>query len=441
MTARPQYERVTSPTLHATILFTIFVFLAILVMSFVFKVEVVARGKGRVVPLSRVQIVQSEFPGRVASINVRNGSAVNKGDVLIELDVTEAASQLSTIAAERDRLLIETVRIDAMAYALSLDMSATGAANQIEHRFSLPQALSKHAFAAEQRALLSAEIDDLTAAISQNKQRADVNRESEDVTRAGIARIDASLAIQGERLAAASKLLEKGAISRAAYLDVRQAYSDLERERDVYLKELDQKAAERLAIDGERRRLLTDIRRSLMGRRTEISARLATLAEDERVARRRLDLAKLEAPVAGVVDQLRIYTIGGVISSGEELLRIVPADVKVEVEGAFPNQDAGFLKIGQRANIRLDAYPSERFGFVLGEVSDVAADSIEFKDGLWGYLVRVTPQKPFLKAGEHQYDLRPGMTATVDVVTEERRIISYFFAPIVETIEGALGER
>lgn len=441
MTGRPQYERVTSPTLHVTILFTIFVFLAILVMSFVFKVEVVARGKGRVVPLSRVQIMQSEFPGRVAAIRVRNGSAVNRGDVLIELDVTEAASELSTIAAERDRLLIEVVRIDAMTYALSLDVFEPGAAARIETRFSLPQALERHAFAAEQRTLLSAEIDDLTAAISQNKHRADVNRGSEAVTRAGIARIDSSLTIQGERLEAASKLLEKGAISRAAYLDVRQVYSDLERERDIYLRDLDQKAAERLAIDGERRRLLTDIRRSLMARRTEISARLATLAEGERVARRRVNLAKLEAPVAGVVDQLRIYTIGGVIGSGEELLRIVPADVKVEVEGAFPNQDAGFLKTGQRANIRLDAYPSERFGFVLGEVSDVAADSIEFKDGLWGYLVRVTPQQPFLKAGGHQYDLRPGMTATVDVVTEERRIISYFFAPIVETIEGALGER
>ena len=99
------------------------------------------------------------------------------------------------------------------------------------------------------------------------------------------------------------------------------------------------------------------------------------------------------------------------------------------------------MRVGQRANIRLDAFPSERFGFVSGVVSDVAADSIEIKDGAWGYSVRVKPDQLFLEAGTVRHQLRPGMTAKIDVITDERRIISYFFAPIVETVQDALGER
>lgn len=439
MTYPERYGRVVSPTFHTTLLFTIAVFLSILVMSYLFKVEVVARGNGRIVPVSRVQVVQSEFPGRISAIHVRNGSAVKKGDVLIELDSTEAASQLATIMSEQERLHIESARIEAMATALTQDLNSPAASDRT--LMKLPESLMRHPFAEEQRALLRAQIDDLVATLAQNASRAQVNRLSENVTRAGIERVDAALAIQMERLQASRTLFEKGTISRSAYLDAQQAFTELEREREVFSRELEQKIAERSAIDVQRRQVFTEIRSSLALRRTEINSRLAILAEDERVARRRLSSTKLEAPVAGVVDQLRTFTIGGVTEAGNELLRIVPTDIQLEVEGAFSNQDAGFLRIGQRANIRLDAFPSERFGFVPGAVSDVAADSVEIKDGSWGYSVRVNPDRLFLEAGEVRHQLRPGMTAKIDVITDERRIISYFFAPIVETVQDALGER
>jgi len=99
------------------------------------------------------------------------------------------------------------------------------------------------------------------------------------------------------------------------------------------------------------------------------------------------------------------------------------------------------MAIGQKANIRLDAYPSERFGLVAGHVADMAADSTEISDGKWGYVVRISPEAGFIQIGSKSLPLRPGMTATIDVTTENRRIISYFFAPILRTIENALGER
>ena len=182
-------------------------------------------------------------------------------------------------------------------------------------------------------------------------------------------------------------------------------------------------------------------RNQLLQRRSAIEARLATLEEQLRTAERRVIAAHVTAPMDDVVDQLDVFTIGAVARDGEQLLRVVPADQDVEIEAIFTNNDIGFIEIGQQANINLDSYPSERFGFVTGVVSDVAADSNEAAEGVWAFEVRITPGENKLTSGAEQFALRPGMTATVDITTDSRRLISYFFAPIVDIISSALGER
>jgi len=99
------------------------------------------------------------------------------------------------------------------------------------------------------------------------------------------------------------------------------------------------------------------------------------------------------------------------------------------------------LEVGQQVNINLDAYPSERFGFVKGIVSAVSADSTESSNGEWVFQVRISLSAPSLTHGKNQLHIHPGMTAMVDVTTGKRKLISYFFAPIVETIQSALNER
>jgi len=441
MTPRRKQVKITSPTLHATILLMISVFLGILIMSFVFRVEVVSRGQGRVLPVGRVQVVQPEFSGRIIAIRVRNGDRVAGNDVLVELDPTDDLAELGAIVAERDRLRIEAARIETFIPVLTRNFSAPGFIGSVLEEFSIPKGLDDGIFYREQKDLLGAELLDLDIAQKQIDARKETNRKSEEVTRADIARIEAALSVQTERLNMARRLFNHKTISRSAFLDTLQSFTELERKRNVYLRELDQKTAQRIALGVERRRLITTKRSALLDRRTRINARLATLAEKARAAEHRVASKTLRAPTSGAVNQLRVFTIGGRVEAGAELMRIVPAGATIEVEAVFSNQDIGFMAEGQQANIRFDAYPSERFGFVVGNVSDLSADSIELPDGQWGYVAWITPQTTVLEAGGVVHALKPGMTATVDVITDKRRLIGYFFAPILRTIENAMGER
>lgn len=442
MNHRSVSQKVGSPTLHASIAFTVAVFLAILVMSYVFKVEIVAKGIGKVVPLERVQVVQPEFGGQLRAIHVRDGMRVAKGDIVIELDPTNAQSTLSTLTAEEARLEIERLRIQTVISVLALPNRLD--AEEIETRVAEFNQNSLHVssnFFIEQSALLSAELTELRDALAREDARIHANARSKDVTLAGITRIAAALETQQERLDTTRSLLERGAVSRARYLDVLDGYNGLEREREILLRELDHKTALDAAYLSERSGVVSSLRSRLQLRRAELEARASSLNEELKIGQRRLTNTKLLAPTTGIVDQLSVFTIGGIVDGGQELLRIVPEDQEFEVEAIFPNADVGFLKVGQKANIKLDAYPSERFGVLRGEVSNVSADAIEIDSNVFGFVVRVKPKTLKLESVSSSYLIQPGMTSTVDIVTGSRRLVSYFFAPIVKVVQESLGER
>lgn len=433
--------KITSPTLHATILFTLSVFVALLIMACVLKVEVVARGQGKVVPVSRVQVVEPEFAGKIKAINVRNGDTVQKGESVIVLDDTDARAEVNTIRSEVARLHIERARITALIEGIDgLEIAKREFSDKTVDRFAAT-ADSEHNFYPEQLSLLRAEIADLQVAMSQAAAQIESNHQSVSVTQANIERVEAGLEIHRERLEIAQDLIDRGVSNRAAFLDTQEAFTALEKEREIYLRELTQKRSQEVALAAEQRRIITSQRNQLLQRRSEIEARLATLREQLRSAERRVLGATLLAPVSGVVDQLGVFTIGAVAQSGEALMRIVPEGQEIEIEAVFSNIDIGFVRTGQQAKIGVDAYPSARFGFMNGIVSDVAADAVEVTPNTWAYTVRIAPENTMLIHGAEQHRLRIGMTSSVDIVTDKRRLISYFFAPIVDTIQSALGER
>ena len=391
--------------------------------------------------MSRVQVIQTEFAGTITAINVANGAHVSKGDMLVAFDKTQASADLGSIRSEKRHLHVELARIAAMLQILAMPLSEAEALSPDQAQLLLPHGLVATTGVIEQQRLLKAGAAEYSASLRSIRAREKSNALASAVLQANVSKIDDLLAIQHERLNNARRLLENGTFSRSSYLDVHQASVELESNRKIYLKERDEKEGDNEALEIERQSLVAGLEKTNFERRSQIITRLDELREQERVASRKLAGSIIRAPVSGMIDQLKVFTLGGVAEASGELMRIVPDNIGIEVECDFSNTDIGFLKPGQSANIRLDAFPSERFGHIKGLVSGISADSKDVGHNQWAYTVRIAPLKTQLAYGSAGLPLRPGMTAEVDVTTDKRRLISYFFAPIVETFENALGER
>ena len=435
-------SRVVSPTYHLTVIFSISVFVSIVVMSYLFQIEIVAQGIGKVIPIGRVQIIQSESGGQIQKIFVRDGSLVTKGDVLIALDSTNAQAEVNTLQDEISRLEIELYRIEVFSKIITNAENVTpDIASRGLNIFSQKINDSNLSFPSDQIEILKAELTELVDLFKQIDAKIEANNKSKNVTRATISRIEAAIGIQQERLQNAENLLQKGATSYATYLNVLDSFTQLQKEREIYLNELEQKSALEPVYNAEKASILSAKRALLLNQKTKTTGQLHKLQEQLTSKERWLANSLLKSPVDGTVDKLSVFTVGGVVSAGQELMRIVPQSNKLEVEAIFPNIDVGFLKRGQLVNIKLDAFPSERFGMVQGVVSNVSADAVEIGKNNYGYIVRIKPDTPYLETPSNRYPLRVGMTSTVDAITGKRRLISYFFAPIVKVIQESLRER
>ncbi|MFC5586093.1 HlyD family type I secretion periplasmic adaptor subunit [Nitratireductor kimnyeongensis] len=429
-----------SPTLHLTVLVSTAIFMTSLVAACVLRVEVTARGSVRIVPLDRVQVVQAEYPGSITSILVRDGVGVRKGELLLTLDTTSAETKLLAVVEEEARLKRDNVRIAAFLSALVELRDGGGARNGAEE--SLPIVTGEVGDEAMQARLLEAELKDFADGLAGADARLDVNRKALDVLQGRVARADTALIVQQERLEAAEKLMDRGISSREAYLKVRAAYDDLQSEREVVAREIAKTRAEASVLNAQRAGLFSANYNRAMQKRDKIDARLAALRQDRRALEERVAATQLRSPMSGTVEQLAVTTVGGVVQAGQDLMRVVPNDSQLEFEALFSNEDSGFLRTGQKARIRLDAYPAERFGTMMATVTDIASDSIEVGgSGRWGFVVRLRPEDDALQSSAGRLALRPGMTGSVDAITGDRRLISYFLAPITAQFSQSLGER
>ena len=143
----------------------------------------------------------------------------------------------------------------------------------------------------------------------------------------------------------------------------------------------------------------------------------------------------------GVVQQLAVHSIGGIVTPAQTLLVVVPETDRVEVEALVANKDAGFVGEGQRAEVKLDAYPFTRYGTVAGTVRRLSRDAVaDERQGLV-FKAAVQLEQPFLESDEGRLPLGPGLAATVEIKTGTRRVIEYLLSPLLRYRAEALRER
>jgi adhesin transport system membrane fusion protein len=147
------------------------------------------------------------------------------------------------------------------------------------------------------------------------------------------------------------------------------------------------------------------------------------------------------SPVRGVVQQIMVNTIGGVIQPGSDLVEIVPLDDKLLIEVKIQPRDIAFLHPGQHAVVKFTAYDYTTYGGLNGELVQLSPDTITDKEGHSYYIARLRTDKNYLGTKEHPMVIIPGMVASVDIITGKKSILSYLLKPIIRAKAEALRER
>jgi hemolysin D len=216
------------------------------------------------------------------------------------------------------------------------------------------------------------------------------------------------------------------------------------------------------AITETRAQTESEYRRTLLGEQTEAERKAAGFAADLSKAEQRTKLQLMTAPVSGVVQQLAVHTIGGVVTPAQTLLVIVPRDSHLEIEAMVTNHDIGFVHAGDQVEIKVDTFDFTRYGLLHGRVLSISQDSIprevpsdksadkpagsasessEPKGQDLTYAARISLDRVQMQVEDKMVNLSPGMAVTAEIKTGSRRIISYLLSPLMKYKEESLHER
>jgi len=422
-------------------LILLFVFLLV-IWSCVGRLDVVASASGKIVPDSRSKIIQPMETASVHAIHVIDGQLVKAGDNLIELDATLAQADIDRLQAEYQAAFLdaqmykalvaaqekETVVLHKKSIGLEFDTSA------------FPAVISPEAVAAQKRLALG-QLDayktralQLAAVISRHEAE-------ERSTLAIVEKYQQTLPITQQREKDYLRLLDKKFVSTHDYLELKKSLIEQERDLAAETERLAEIAALRLEAERESKQFFAETRRVWLDKLHESEQRTSSLSQEFIKATSRGQFMRLTAPVDGTVQQLAVHTIGGVVTPAQPLMTIVPVNSPIEVEAYLSNQDIGFVRKGQKVEVKVETFSFTKYGTIDGEVISVSSDAI--KDEKLGlvFATRVRLDKNTLFVDGNHLSLSPGMAVTVEIKTTQRRVIEYFLDPLMRHGSESLRER
>lgn len=420
--------------------------------------DVYAVAAGKIQPSGRAKVVQPAEPGKIVVIKVKNGDHVEAGEVLVELDRAEAtATRIATL----DALVSARAEIARRRAAIEVAESTVPKSITIKWSPEIPPEIRSR----EER-VLAADVSQLDSSLGSLRAQKIQKEAERDKAAASIQTEIALVSTLAERTSMYERLFQKKVGSRLEVInalhDLLQAktqLADFEGTLKGAVAALDVIAAE---IQKAKKSFVSDNTQKL----AEAEQKAAGLAQDLAKADSKLGRMTLTAPVAGAVQASTITTIGQVVGSGQELMHIVPEGASFEIEAYVLNRDAGFVSVGQDAIIKVDAFPFTRYGTISGKVSHVADDAIPgaeaqqmLRDPTQApsgslsltsaaqktqdlvYPVLVAPSESSMVVDGKPMALSAGMTVTVEIKTERRRVIDYVLSPLIDIGATAMRER
>jgi membrane fusion protein, hemolysin D len=408
--------------------------------------DIVAVAPGKIVSSGRTKVIQPFEIGVVRAIRVQDGQTVKAGDVLIELDPTINDAERAHLQSD-----LMSAQLDVARLRATIDDNDPLAA------FHPPDGAPPELVATQRQLLVNQiqEQHDKLAALDRQRAQKEAERASYGAT---IAKLQATIPILEQRVEIRRYLTKREYGSKLTYLDTLNDLVSQQKELAVQESHLTQAQAGLDAITATKAQTESEFRRTRLGELATAEQKAAGSAQDVIKATERSKLQILTAPVEGVVQQLAVHTVGGVVTPAQPLLVIVPLDSPIEIEAMVSNRDIGFVHAGQEAAIKVDTFNFTKYGLLRGEVLDVSADSIprkpsdpspasaqpadgDLKAPELVYIAHVSLDQTQMDVDGKTVHLSPGLTVTAEIKTGSRRVITYLLSPLLKYKQESLRER
>jgi len=372
-------EELTTKKFPHIILWLVLAFLVVAIgWAYFAKIDEITSAEGKVIPSSKVKVIQNLEGGIIEKIFTKEGAVVKKGQILMQLSDVQFSSDYSANEKKRTGLKIKINRLR----------------SQIESKpFKPTQEEIKQA-----------------PKIVRGEQQLYQSRTNE------LRLLKKRLSLVQRELKITRPLIKSGAVSKVEVLRLEQTFNE---------------------IDGK----IHAFNSTSIGELNQALDKYNELLEKAKKFKDRLTRTTIKSPVNGIVKQIYINTIGGVVKAGMPILEVVPVEDTLRIEIHIKPIDIGFIKIGQPAMVKITAYDYAIYGGMDGKIEHISADTSQDKDGNSYYEVWIRTDKAYLGDDENKLNIIPGMQASVSILTGKRSILTYLLKPILRAKEKALRER
>ena len=382
------------------------------------QVDEVTAGQGKVIPSSKVQVIQAAEPATISELLVRSGQWVERGQLLARLDDTQSTSALGQIESETRSLTERAARLASEGSGAATAMGGDEAALSAVRRQALGSRVAALRSSAEQR----------------RREVAEAN--------ATIASLQGSLALASKQVAMLEPLAAKNIVPQTELISARREVIDLQGRIAAAREQAGRASAAVNEALSQASEAQFSFRQEALNERSQINQKIAVNEESLRGARGRVTKAELRSPVDGVVNDVQVTTIGGFVQAGEKVMEVVPMGDKLLVETRVQPKDIAFIKVGDKALVKVTAYDFSTYGGLDGRVVQVSADSIydeATREAYFNVIVETT--RAYLDAGGRRLPITPGMMTDTQIITGRKSVLSYLLKPVMKARSDALRER
>ena len=405
------------------------IFAAFMVWANYTQLDLVTRGSGRVIADGQNKNVQSPERGTIATFVVEEGSAVNAGQIIATINPIEAESVLEELEARLSNLRLKMIRLDA-------ELNGGTIASVRSNASSYPETL------------LDAEIKLMTS--RRESLNAELKTLNQDKERKGKVLLGLGAEIEGQNslkellnkeMLEVLPLVDAGVLGSSERFRLEREDTSIETQLQVLSEKVAQTELEIEQVGSQLQSVQINYNTEIYQERSQVTGEIAELEVRLPAIRQRLKETEIRSPIDGIVNRVFFNSLGAVVSGGEIIAEIVPTQGKLLVEAFIDPKDIATIEPGQAAKISLTAYDPSKYGYLLGTLTKVSADTVfreETKSS--AYAVNLSIDTEIFESDDVPVSIVPGMIAQVDIIRGERTILEYFWQPVAKMKDTAFRE-